>query len=240
MSLKAFKTRSNAPELMDDLDLPESELRAALADLRKVNTLLGGHAVGIAGLKPYLSEASETPCHILDIGCGDGEFLRHLASYCQKKGLKVKLTGWDRNAESLEAGRKKNGKQIQISYELRDVLEYPELPEGPFIIICNLFMHHFRDGEILKMIRHWKLSECKAIVINDLDRNPLAYYLFRLFGVIFMKSKVAIHDGLVSIQRGFRRSDLIHYSQALGFKAFQIRWKWAFRYLWVLNMNEKE
>jgi 2-polyprenyl-3-methyl-5-hydroxy-6-metoxy-1,4-benzoquinol methylase len=238
MNFVSFKVRSTAPELMDDLTLPEPALQAALADLKKVNTLLGGHAVGIAGLKPFLSPTAEA--HILDIGCGDGEFLRHLQKYCVKKGYKVRLTGWDCNAESLESGTKKKSKETRITYELRDILEFPELPQGDLIIICNLFLHHFTDEEILKMLVHWSNSGCKAVVINDLDRNPLAYYLFRLFGVIFMKSKIAIHDGLISIQRGFRRVDLELYSRESMPNSYSIRWRWAFRYLWTLRFNEKE
>jgi 2-polyprenyl-3-methyl-5-hydroxy-6-metoxy-1,4-benzoquinol methylase len=238
MTFASFKIRSNTPELMDDLALPKSALQAALADLKKVNTLLGGHAVGIAGLKPFLSPAAES--HILDIGCGDGEFLRQLHKYCAKKGYKVRLTGWDCNPESLESGTKKKSKEPSIIYELRDVLKFPELPKGDLIIICNLFLHHFTDEEILKMLRHWSNSGCKAIVINDLDRNPLAYYLFRLFGVIFMKSKIAVHDGLISIQRGFRRVDLERYSREIRPESYSIQWKWAFRYLWTIRFNEKE
>jgi hypothetical protein len=119
-------------------------------------------------------------------------------------------------------------------------LDFPELPQGGFIIICNLFLHHFRDEEIHKLLRYWNSSDCKAIVINDLDRNPWAYYLFRLFGVIFMKSGIARHDGLISIQRGFQRKDLDRFSNSLGAGTYHINWKWAFRYLWTLNLNEKE
>lgn len=238
MSFPSFRKRSNTPELMDDLELPKPELAAALADLKKVNTLLGGHAVGIAGLKPFLSR--ETPSHILDIGCGDGEFLRHLHKYCSKKGFKVRLTGWDRNAESLAWGHSQNKDGIDIQYEIQDIMKRPELPEGEFIIICNLFMHHFTDDQIHKMLSYWSDSRCKAIVINDLDRNPLAYYLFRLFGVIFMRSKIAIHDGMISILRGFRSSELERFSQNIGVATYHIQWKWAFRYLWILHLNEKE
>ncbi len=240
MRKASFRERSDAPELMDDLTLPEADLRAALADLKRVNMLLGGHQAGIAGLRPFLSMKTKAPCHILDIGCGDGEFLRHLQRYCAKKGFRARLTGWDRNAESLQAGRDMVTSEAPITYELRDVLEFPELPQGEFVIICNLFLHHFRDEEILKMLGHWSRSNCKAIVINDLDRNPLAYSLFRLFGAIFMKSKIAMHDGLVSIQRGFRRSELEGFGRSLGIGSGTIRWKWAFRYLWILNFNEKE
>jgi SAM-dependent methyltransferase len=236
----SFRERSDAPELMDDLSIPETDLRAALADLKRVNMLLGGHRAGIAGLKPFLSRDAGTQSHILDIGCGDGEFLRYLQDYCLKKGFSARLTGWDRNAESLEAGRARVTPEAPITYQVRDVLEFPELPEGEFIIICNLFLHHFRDEEILKMLGHWSRSNCKAIVINDLDRNPLAYSLFRLFGAIFIKSKIAMHDGLVSIQRGFRRSELEGFGKSLGVRTSTVRWKWAFRYLWTLNLNEKE
>ena len=232
----SFRKRSNAPEWMDDLSQPTSEVSRALADIKKVNRWLGGDRVSIHGLKPFLEGKQKTPLHVLDMGCGNGDFLRHLNRYCTRRHIPVTLTGWDRNQKSLECGQYLHGAG-DIRFECRDILSFPPLPKGEVVIVCNLFLHHFTDGQILEILKNWRDMGCRAVVVNDLHRNPLAYYLFHVFGFIFRLSRMARHDGLVSILRGFTRRDLKRFNRELG-REGSVRWMWAFRYLWVLDFKE--
>jgi hypothetical protein len=43
-----------------------------------------------------------------------------------------------------------------------------------------------------------------------------------------------IDDGLTSILRGFKRKDLENFSKELKVMP-QIKWKWAFRYQWIIK-----
>jgi len=74
-----------------------------------------------------------------------------------------------------------------------------------------------------------------GVIINDLERNRLAYYLFHAFSLIFIKTKIAKQDGLISIRRGFLREELQGMSLAFPNLEHRIRWRWAFRYLWVMQ-----
>ena len=233
-----FKKRTYDAEAMDDLSLPETELKRALADISRVNRYLGGHRSSIEALKPYLYRHKEPLC-ILDIGCGNGEFLRYLARFCRKHGYEVRLIGWDINPRSVASAAALAAEFPEISIEEKNILDFPELPGHNTVVICNLFLHHFRESEIKKLLDTWLDDTCKAIVINDLHRNKLAYYLFRLFGAIFMKSEVARSDGAISIRRGFLRAELQDFSDQLSVNSYSIRWKWAFRYLWVLEGRKK-
>lgn len=232
----SFRYRSNAPEWMDDLSHPTGEIGRALNDIRKVNRWLGGHKVSLDGLRPFLNRERDPGMHILDMGCGDGDFLRYLGRYCQRNQIPRTLTGWDRNPSSLERGRKIDPTG-EIQFECRDILTFPGLPKGKVVVVCNLFLHHFTDSQILEILKRWRDMGCSAIVVNDLHRNPLAYYLFHVFGFIFRLSGMARHDGLVSILRGFTRSELKVFNEKLGVTG-SIQWKWAFRYLWVIEFNK--
>ena len=232
----SFRKRSNAPEWMDDLSQPTAEVKRALADIKKVNRWLGGHKVSISGLRPYLDAKYEPPVHILDMGCGNGEFLRHLNKHCTRQNIPVTLTGWDRNPNSLVWGQDLDDTG-NIRFECRDILSYPPLPKGEVVIVCNLFLHHFTDAQILEIFKTWRELGCRAIVVNDLHRNPVAYYLFHVFGFIFRLSRMARHDGLVSILRGFTRRDLKMFNRTLGVEG-SIQWMWAFRYLWILDFKK--
>jgi 2-polyprenyl-3-methyl-5-hydroxy-6-metoxy-1,4-benzoquinol methylase len=218
---------------MDDLNLDGDQLKQALADIRLVNRVLGGHAIGLSALKPYMKH-NGPPVQIVDIGCGNGEFLRVLAHHCRKHQISMEMCGWDMNPRSLAMARTASQDLPEIRYEQHNVLESPALPAG-CVVICNLFMHHFSTSQIRQMLKFWISSKPKAIIINDLHRHAAAYYLFRLFGRIFMKSRVARHDGAISIQRGFRASELRAISAELKCAKAQVSWKWAFRYLWRLE-----
>ena len=233
--LPSFKNRSSQRELMDDPNVPEELLAEAMSDLRTVNRWLGGHSVTLQGLKPLLHSPANTPCHILDVGCGNGEFLRHLARYCHNNDIPVRLTGWDLNSKHIASAKVMSAGLDELRFEQRDILHPNALPEADTIMVCNLFLHHFSDDQIKGLLESWKHAGCKAIIINDLHRNPLAYYLFQLFGLIFMKSRIAKHDGRISIQRGFVKGDLEGLSKHMEGLDCQISWKWAFRYLCVLR-----
>jgi hypothetical protein len=42
-------------------------------------------------------------------------------------------------------------------------------------------------------------------------------------------------DGKLSILRGFKRKELKALARKMNFKNYSIRWKWAFRYQWIIS-----
>ena len=78
-----------------------------------------------------------------------------------------------------------------------------------------------------------------GIVINDLHRSTLAYRLFQGLCFAFQLNAMSREDGLVSILRGFKKNELVHFSKKLKFSNYKIQWKWAFRYQWIIRKDEK-
>ena len=83
------------------------------------------------------------------------------------------------------------------------------------------------------MLSSLKKKAKLGIVVNDLHRHPMAYYLFKLVCVT-IKNTMIIEDGLTSILRGFKRDELENFSKKLQVTP-QIKWKWAFRYQWIIQ-----
>lgn len=231
-----FRNRALISEKMDDLHLEEKELALALSDIRRVNRLLGGHAASLSGLQPYLGKSPSGPLRVVDLGCGDGAFLRVLATHCRSLDIKAELIGWDMNPKSLEMAANASASFPEIRYECRNILDFPVLPAHSHVV-CNLFLHHFSTPEIAALLDNWIRQKPLSVLINDLHRHPLAYYLFWVFGAIFMKSGVARHDGAASIRRGFRKNDLKSIMSGLPDAKSSIRWRWAFRWLWCIEPN---
>ena len=103
------------------------------------------------------------------------------------------------------------------------------------IALCTLFLHHFKNEEIISVLKTTIEKATIGVVVNDLHRHKLAYYLFKLIG-FFIKNKMVRQDGLTSILRSFKRKDLENIAKEIKVH-FSIQWKWAFRYLWVLKKD---
>jgi 2-polyprenyl-3-methyl-5-hydroxy-6-metoxy-1,4-benzoquinol methylase len=228
--------RSEAPEIMDNFDMKGEILRDALDKIASINKLLGGNKVTIDGVKALLKGVDKTAViRILDVGCGNGDMLRTLADYGFHSGHKLRLYGIDANAFTIQHASALSTGYSNISYHCEDIF-LEQLPAPDFdIILCTLTLHHFKDNEILSLLRFFHAHATLGIVINDLHRSKLAYYLFTALCSVFRLNDMSREDGLVSILRGFKKKDLEHYTKALQFRKVSIRWCWAFRYQWIIS-----
>lgn len=231
-----FTTRSSTPELMDNPNLPEDQLRLALKDIAFVNRYLGGNKITIKALCQIISsQPDKKTWRVVDVGCGDGEVLRQLAQYFKNHSQNFEFLGVDINPKSIERARTKSTQYENIHFSTEDILKIQEDSFSCDIIVCTLTLHHFSDEQILIFLKKFHKLAATAIIINDLHRSKLAYRLFQLFSVIFIKSYVAKFDGRVSIARAFKKENLETYSKQLALSKSTIQWKWAFRYLWVIK-----
>ncbi|SMD14184.1 methyltransferase domain-containing protein [Pedobacter nyackensis] len=229
--------RSDAPEIMDDFNLEGEILRDALDKIAHINRLLGGNKVTLQGLKWLLKAKAHghTTITILDVGCGNGDMLRVLADYALKNQLDFKLIGIDANKFTVKHAQQLSTAYANISYRCVDIFEEIKQDEIYDVILCTLTLHHFRDDEIRTLMNGFKKQSALGIVVNDLHRSALACYLFLALCFVFRLNHMSREDGLVSILRGFKKSELETLSQELNINSYLLKWKWAFRYQWIIN-----
>ena len=234
-----FKNRTTKAELMDDTSLDPQLLNAVLRDVSLANRLLGGNRITQEAVLDIISSRPNDNYSIMDIGCGEGTMLRQLALICRKKNYSVKFIGIDINESAIELAKEYSTDFSEIEYSKHDVTKDTEHELSADIVLCTLTLHHIPNSEVPKFLKSLAKIARKAVVVNDLQRSPLAYYLFKIFSAIFIKTKIARHDGLVSIRRGFKRSELIAFSRQVPAFDPKVKWKWAFRYLLILAPSNR-
>lgn len=230
------QSRTNTPEIMDDFSIRGDELRQTLDEIAGINHLLGGNSVTLQGVRELLRKIpkSET-ISILDIGCGNGDMLRMLSDFGGQKGWNFELRGIDANIATIAYAQELSALYPNITYLSGDVFN-PEFEKLEYdIALCTLTLHHFSDQEILQLVNILNKQANIGLVINDLHRDKLAYRLFQVFGWAFRLGKMPKNDGLVSILRGFKKEELIGFSKKLNLTNYSIRWKWAFRFQWIIS-----
>lgn len=228
--------RTLAPEIMDDLRMEGETLRNTLDQIAQVNQLLGGNSITLDGVCMLMEDVSPgKEVTIADVGCGNGDMLRAVARMARKKGWRVKLIGIDANAYTARYATVLSAQYPEITYYCMDILDGKFREMQYDIVLCTLTLHHFEDRQIMKLMSLFRRNAAIGIVINDLHRSALAYRLFQLFSHIAAMGKMAKEDGLTSILRGFKRKEIEELSQKLNFNQYTLRWKWAFRYQWIIT-----
>lgn len=233
--LKDLLKRSTEPELMDDFHGNIETLKVVFDDINRVNRILGGNDITVKAVADLIKKNPQENYVILDMGCGDGSMLREVAHYCRLNAINARFIGIDLNKEALQLAKEASAEFPEISYNQKNILDIDTKRLSCDILINTLTMHHFTDAQLGIFLNKFVELAKLGIVINDLHRSVLAYYLFQLFSLIFIKTKVAKIDGLISISKGFIKSDLRSYTKNLPSVAHQIKWKWAFRYVWVMQ-----
>lgn len=235
MSLFANTTyRSNQIELMDDLTMQGKLLRDTLNKIAMINKRLGGNNVTLKGLKQLLKATdSDKVLTIIDLGCGNGDMLREIANYGRKSSRKFKLLGVDANEFTIHYANELSKEYEEITYEQLDVFskDFEKLEYD--LVIATLFIHHFKEEAIIDLLKKISSKARIGIIINDLHRHKLAYYLFKIVS-FFIGNSMVQHDGLLSILRGFKKMELKALAKHINYKS-SIHWKWAFRYQWIIQ-----
>lgn len=229
-----IRERSKQSELMDNLELSSPLLIKTLDQISAINKWLGGNRVTLDGVKILIkNHHKDKILSIVDLGCGRGDILREIALYGRENGYKFKLLGIDANQTTIDYATSLSKKLEEIEYMKLDVLSEEFSTKKFDIALCTLFLHHFNDTTALNFIQSTVKNVEIGIIVNDLHRCRLAYFLFKILS-IFIYNKMVRVDGAISILRGFTKTDLVCFSEKIKHKS-TIKWKWAFRYQWMIK-----
>jgi SAM-dependent methyltransferase len=209
----SFAQRAQLTELMDEPSSYE-EFRACLRDLERVNRTVLGYRPTLRWLRQF-AVPRPVPLHIVDVGSGGGDMLRHIEHWARQRGFDVQLTGIDMNAHATRAARECTKPSSRIAFVTADALNWhPARPVD--IVLSSLFTHHLADDEIVRFLAWMEATARHGWFVNDLSRGRLSYHGFKLLARLMRWHRFVQHDGPVSIQRSFRREDWQRYIAAAG------------------------
>ena len=227
-----FLRRRYDKEIMDDFSITDSRLTAALDELRTINTWLGGGGTSAAGIGALLAtrgvRAVMHPITVLDIGSGGSDNF----SVRPPDGSVPEIISVDINTGVCRYVKEHDPARGVVC---ADAMALPFKQESVDIVHASLFLHHFTEDEIVRLLTAFLGIARRGVVINDLHRSVLALGGISLLTRFFSNSRMVKNDAPLSVKRGFLRSDIRAVLNRIPCSSATVKWRWAFRWLVVIK-----
>ena len=200
-----MRERTLAPEILDELPANDPRAIQSRRDLQKVNTFMGHTAI----LTRAMRAAGKAPGVVVELGSGDGTLLLRVAKRLGRPHTRVRAVLVDRRpsvSRETHAGFREIGWEIETAPA--DVFDWLLRPTASTVdvTLANLFLHHFRDGQLAALLTAAARQTRHFIACEPLrSRTSLAgASLLPLIGC----NEVTVHDGKISVRAGFRDREL--------------------------------
>jgi ubiquinone/menaquinone biosynthesis C-methylase UbiE len=225
----SFDQRSYELEHLDKGDYTPEEYEGCLVELRRINEYLGDASALRRSFLSLIARARLKSFSVLDVGAGSGELLRVIASWANKTSRRARLVGVELNARSAEAILEESKGFAEIASVRADALHLPFADNKFDFAICSLFTHHFNDEQVVAILFELSRVTHRSIFVIDLHRHPLAYYLYKTVGQLFLHNRLIREDGALSILRGFKPDELHSLAQRAHLSNIQVQRRFPFR-----------
>ncbi len=252
-----MRTRHLVPELMDDPGLSEGLHLQALSGLNRINKLcrtasvISRTIVRIVGNDRgrESSAQSSRPLRVLDIGSGGGDVTAGVFKYLQSHGVSCDVTGWDMSSLAVETATRRFGTHKfgskspngSLAFSQKDVIQGLQENKTEFdIIFCSLFLHHLTDEQAATLLQLAKQNAKKAIIVDDLVRSRLGYWLACLGCRLLSRSAIVHFDGPQSVKAAFRCDEVRGLADQSGLDNVKIVRRWPRRYTLIWKNEQQQ
>ena len=189
--MRSFRNRVLRPEILDTL--PPEAARASLDDLVRLNRHFGGHSAARHALRPLFNAADKFS--LLDIGAASGDMNRAI----RKHFPGARTTSLDYNLSHMA---KADPPQV-----VADAFALP-FKDGSFdVAFCSLFLHHFEDEEVVRLLAEMRRVSRRGVAVVDLHRHFIPYNFLAATRWLFGWDPVTVHDGAASVAAAFTTTE---------------------------------
>ncbi|HSE97385.1 MAG TPA: methyltransferase domain-containing protein, partial [Blastocatellia bacterium] len=224
-------------ELLDAGEGTDEDVRKNLLDLRRINRLLGGTRVVLSAIEGALKQEPADRFSLLDVGTGSADIPSSVCRWSRERGLEPRIVGLDLSERNMRIARRHLGINRDVELVRADALFLPFAPRSFDFVSASLFLHHFREDDIVRLLEAFAAIARRAVIVNDLVRNLVPYYFIRATGPLFATSYLTRNDGPVSVLRGFTAAELKQLGQRAGLSRLSVRRHFPYRLSLIADVH---
>jgi len=215
------------------LDAPAAlpDLEESLRDIARLNRFFGGAWLLRAQMAQLLEQIpADQPVTILDVGTGGADLPMALVRWARRRGRPLRVFALDRNDQTLAVARRLAASYPEIILLRGDGLCLPVKAEAVDVALACLTLHHFEPAEATALLAELNRTARLGFVVSDLVRSRLAYFLVWLATRLFARSRMARHDGPLSVLRAYTPAEILELARRAGLPGIRVvRYPWLSR-----------
>lgn len=224
-------------ELLDAGEGTDNDVAENLADLRRINRMLGGTRVVLGTLSNAARRDRVEELSLLDVGTGSADIPSAVTQWCRSQGIRPAISAVDISERNLRIAKSRLGIDPEIDLIRADARNLPFVSRSFDYVTASLFLHHFRDEDIASLLRGFARIARRAIIVNDLVRNLVPYYFIRMTGPVFATNYLTRNDGPVSVLSGFTAEELSAQAARAGLRSFRVKRIFPYRLSLVADVS---
>jgi hypothetical protein len=187
---------------------PDELARGNLRDITRVNRWFGGLSTATSLLR---SLAPPERFSLLDVGAASGDHARAFQrAFPGCFTVSVDLS--ERNLAAAPPHRL-----------VADAFRPPFCEASFDYVFCSLFLHHFGDEEVTRLLACFGRLARRAVVVTDLERHNFPYWFLPATQWLFRWNPITLNDGPVSVAAGFRIQELERLAWHAGLRQPVVR-----------------
>jgi ubiquinone/menaquinone biosynthesis C-methylase UbiE len=229
LMFKRFRQRSLELEHLDKGDYTAEEYEGCIVELQRVNRWLGDAGALRSSLLVEIERLNLRSFSVLDVGAGSGELLWTIADWARKENRKAALTGVELNARSAKAIAERTTTFPEITAIRGDAFQLPFRDNEFDYAMCSLFTHHFKNADVVRVLRELSRVSTRGVFVIDLHRHPIAYFFYTTIGRLFLHNRLIREDGALSILRSFTPEELLALARAAGLEDARVERRFPYR-----------
>ncbi|MBL9161734.1 MAG: methyltransferase domain-containing protein [Planctomycetaceae bacterium] len=230
--------RQRIAELMDDPQIEPAALDHALRGIARINavSLTAEHLW--RRLKRIAAQRRLSRLSVLDVGCGNADVTIGIARRAASAGLRVEISGCDMTAVAIEAAsdRARRAGLRNVEFFQADAL-LDDLRGEYDAVVSSLFLHHLAEQDAIELLRRASQIARYAIIMDDLCRSALGYWLARWGCRLLTRSPVVHFDGPASVRSAFTATEALQLARAAGLDGALAVRRWPERYTLAWHAN---
>ncbi len=207
-----MKARQLVPERMDDPQLDRVEHRRALDGLRRVNRISGTASKIAKKIESIAQSMRLESSSVLDLGCASGDVAYGVAKRLPKEKAWL-LEGWDMSSTAIDYANELHGhpqalnvlqrRNPNTTLLFKKTNAFDESKRTFDFVYCSLFLHHFDEQQAIQVLKKMHELARYAIIVDDLDRSRLGWWLAKIGVQLLSRSPVVHFDGPQSVLAAF-------------------------------------
>jgi ubiquinone/menaquinone biosynthesis C-methylase UbiE len=224
-------------ELLDAGEGTDDDVADSLIDLRRINRYFGGRKVIVQAIEACLKRTGAERISLLDVGTGSADLPMAVAESCRNLEIQTFVAAVDLSERNLRIARTRLGVGPEIHFVRANSLSLPFMARSFDLVTASLFLHHFRDDDVVTLLADFARIAKQAVIINDLIRDLVPYYFSRIAGPFLAKSFLTRNDGPVSVLRGFTVSEMNQLANRAGLRKRELKRVFPYRLSLVADVT---